>query len=252
MFESRRPKVFAAALLLAAAGLAHSQQEPALGAALEVQASPNQKRASEAETRPSDVPGTEQAPAPTPVPAAVPNSAATGAVSFNPPPLRRGILQPHQHHLEVKREFETPPLGYFIGLHFQAQVNNGIAARMILHDYDFLCNTAQLNVRGKDRLLWIARELGHTTHPLVIERTPCFPGLAEMRRTAILHELEAIAVTLPPELVVIGPLLAIPQIGAEAELIYLNLLHQTQEAGRGAGRVQPISGTSTTSTSSGR
>ena len=103
---------------------------------------------------------------------------------------------------------------------------------MSLHDYDFNCNTAQLNLRGKDRLLWIAGQMGHVHCPIVIERTPDAPGLAEMRRTTILNELTALlSVPVPPEMVVVGPPRAIPLNGVEAEILYFNLLQQTRGAG---------------------
>jgi len=112
-------------------------------------------------------------------------------------------------------------------------VENGVAARMTLYDYDFLCGTEQLNLRGKDRLFQIALLLGHNTHPLVIERTPHAPGLAEARRLAVLLALNQCPVPVPPERVVIGHPLAVPLPGWEAVFIYQNLESRTLSGGAG-------------------
>lgn len=140
------------------------------------------------------------------------------------------------------------PLGYVAGLHFRTQVENGVAARMTLYDYDFVCGTEQLNLRGKDRLFQIALLLGHNTHPVLIERTPHAPALAEARRLAVLMALSQGPVPAPPERVVIGHPLAVPWSGWEAEAQYLNLLQQAQTGIRPI----PLSGAQLGFTTGGR
>ena len=49
---------------------------------------------------------------------------------------------------------------------------NGNAARMVFYHYDFVEGTAQLNVRGRDKLVKVAQLLPATFLPVVIERTP--------------------------------------------------------------------------------
>src|SRR5205814_1556510 len=83
-----------------------------------------------------------------------------------------------------------------------------VPARRRLYEYDILCSTEQLNLRGKDRRFQIALLMGHNTHPIVIERSPHAPGLAEARRMAVLLALNQCPVPVPPERVVIGHPLA--------------------------------------------
>jgi hypothetical protein len=128
-------------------------------------------------------------------------------------------------------EFVAPPLGATIARHFETQVANGVAARMTLYDYDFDCGTDRLNYRGKDRVRQIACLLSQNLFPVVIERTPQTPGLAEARRAAVLTELAEASATVHPDRVVIGQPLAVPLHGREAEIIYVNLLRQTDRLG---------------------
>src|SRR5207248_4592895 len=80
-----------------------------------------------------------------------------------------GLAPGRASHGKHWKGLDVPPLGYFVDLHFRTQVENAIAARMTLYEYDFLCGTEQLNLRGKDRLFQIALLMGHNTHPIVIE-----------------------------------------------------------------------------------
>jgi hypothetical protein len=123
-------------------------------------------------------------------------------------------------------------------------VSNGDAARMVLYQYDFVDGTPLLNVRGQDRLAEIVELLGRTPFPMIIERTPCLPGLAEARRLTVLNALAHTAVPVPPERVLIGPPLAVGLSGREATLIYRNLLRQTEAQGviRGGGPGGPGAG----------
>ena len=142
-------------------------------------------------------------------------------------------------------EFDAPPFGMSVSMHYETHVANGVAARMTLYDYDFLRGGDQLNVRGKDRVRQLAALMEINPFPVVVERMPYAPGLAEARRQAVLAELAAVMPRVPAERVVIGPPIAVPLQGVEAELIYQNLLLQTGTAGAlpgtGAG---PGSGTS--------
>jgi hypothetical protein len=144
-------------------------------------------------------------------------------------------------------EFDAPPLGMSVSMHYETHVANGAAARMTLYDYDFLRGGDQLNVRGKDRVRQLAALLELNPFPVVVERMPYAPGLAEARRRAVLAELAAVMPRVPAERVVIGPPIAVPLQGVEAELIYQNLLLQTGTVGNlpgtGAGP-----GTETTTT----
>jgi hypothetical protein len=129
-------------------------------------------------------------------------------------------------------EFEEVPFGAFLYAHGRTMVANGTAARMVLYQYDFVDGQPQLKPRGYDQLAKIAHLLEISPAPLVIERTPCLPGLAEARRLAVLDELARhLPHPIPPERVVVGPPLAIGLSGREAEIVYGNLLNQTRIMG---------------------
>src|SRR5205807_1939184 len=127
--------------------------------------------------------------------------------------------------------FQAPPLGHSIALHYQTNVANADAARMVLYQYDFLPGGEQLSLRGRDRLAQIATMLPCNGFPIIIERIPTNPRLAEGRRLAVLNELAQAPFPVPAERVLIGPPIAVGLAGTEAVLVYGNLI--TQTAGRG-------------------
>jgi hypothetical protein len=129
--------------------------------------------------------------------------------------------------------------------HFQIQVNNAIAAQMILHEYDFVCGGTKLNLHGSDRLLHLALLLKSYECPLIVERTPYDVGLAESRRIAVLNQLADLGIVVPPERVVIGVSPAIPLRGVEAELIYRNILKQSENGGYQQGQGSGTNGSAT-------
>jgi hypothetical protein len=145
--------------------------------------------------------------------------------------VRGGIEHLQDTCLGYLEEFEEPPLGATMGRHFQIQVNNALAARMTLYDYDFLCGQDRLNVRGKSRVREMGLLMARSPFPLVIAHVPGAPALAEARRLAVLNELALAHLPVPPERIIIAPPIAHPLSGVEADLLYLNLLQQTQDRG---------------------
>jgi hypothetical protein len=130
-------------------------------------------------------------------------------------------------------QFQTPPLGYFMYQHGQTEVANGIATLMVLYHYDFVDGCDKLNLHGRDQLAKIAAMLPKTFFPIVIERTPEAPGLAECRRLAVLNELAHGPFPIPPQRVVIGPSLGDDLRGVEAALVNQNIMMQTMVRGMG-------------------
>jgi hypothetical protein len=128
-------------------------------------------------------------------------------------------------------EFAAPPLGASVYLNGKEQVANGEACRMVLYRYDFEEGGARLNLRGRDQLAKIACMLPANFFPVVIERTPDLPGLAEARRLSVLQELAQGNFPVPPERIVIGPPPTPGLRGVEAEVISRNLLEQTRYSG---------------------
>jgi hypothetical protein len=128
-------------------------------------------------------------------------------------------------------DWPAAPLGGSVALHAETQIANAAAGRMVFHDYDFVPGKVELNDYGRARVLQIAPLLAHTHLPVVVERLPHAPGLAEGRRLTVLTGLAAVAGRVPPDRVVIGPSPSVPVQGPEAELIYQNLLQLTESAG---------------------
>jgi hypothetical protein len=106
---------------------------------------------------------------------------------------------------------------------------------MVLFRFDFIDCSNQLNVRGRDQLLKLAGMMCANPYPLVIERTPCAPELDEARRLTVLNELGHMGQVIPTDRVVIGEPTAVGLRGIEAEIIFQNLLIQTQSGGTRAG-----------------
>jgi hypothetical protein len=122
---------------------------------------------------------------------------------------------------------------------------------MVLYHYDFIGNTAALNTHGQDHVAKIGALLAHNGFPVIVERTPLNPALAEARRLAVLNQFGREGITLPPGRVVIGAPIANGLRGAEAEIIYQNLLSQTRERGQVTGAASGLLGAPTTSTGAG-
>jgi hypothetical protein len=144
-------------------------------------------------------------------------------------------------------EFSAPPLGQFLYQHGTTEVANGTAARMTLYHYDFVEGRNALNQRGKDQLAKIAALLPHNFFPVVVERTPEAPALAEARRLLVLNELGRSSFPIPPERVMVAVPMANGISGVEAEKIYRNLIGQTAAGGMS---LPPIGGQATQGTGS--
>ncbi len=121
-----------------------------------------------------------------------------------------------EHFLGYAEEFNEWPLGEALYAHGRAQAANGLAARMVFYQCDFVDGTSQLNVRGRDKLAAVAATLPTTFFPVVIERTPTVPGLDQSRKSTLLTELALSKFPVPGERVVIGPSIAYGMAGYEA------------------------------------
>jgi hypothetical protein len=131
-------------------------------------------------------------------------------------------------------QFQRPPLGYFVYQHGNTEVANGAAVFMTLYQYDFVDGCDKLNLHGRDQLAKIASLLPENFFPIVIERTPEAPALAEARRMAVLSELAHGPFPVPPQRVVIGPSLGDDLRGVEAQLINNNVMIETLTRGASA------------------
>jgi hypothetical protein len=95
-------------------------------------------------------------------------------------------------------------------------IANGEASRQVLFHYDFCAGRAGLNTHGIDRLVHMVARLAETGAPIVIERTPEAPGLAEARRAAVLSLLAREGLGVSPNQVTIGSALSVAMPGADA------------------------------------
>src|SRR5690606_9879371 len=66
---------------------------------------------------------------------------------------------------------DTLPLGSTVQSHYQVMETNGEAMDFIIHQHEFLGETAQLTQDGKDHILEIAARMRSAPFPVVIERT---------------------------------------------------------------------------------
>jgi hypothetical protein len=130
---------------------------------------------------------------------------------------------------------DVVPLGQSVYQTMTNQVESGIAARMILNDFDFEPNGVNLNVRGKDKLPRLVAQAMQYPYFITIERTSYDPALAEQRRQALVKELARLAIPLSPDRIVVGGSPAPGLNGVEAELIYQGLLNQTISGGTNLG-----------------
>jgi hypothetical protein len=136
-----------------------------------------------------------------------------------------------EHFFGYPEQFIPTPLGGYLYAANNMQVGNGAAVRMTLYAYDFVDGSDQLSLRGMDQLAKIASQLPATFFPVVIERTPTNPTLAESRRVAVLTALARGTFPVPPERVVVAAPTAIPLRGVEGELITINQLARTAAGG---------------------
>lgn len=128
-------------------------------------------------------------------------------------------------------EFEPRPLGASVYDHGRAMVANGAAARLALLRYDFIDGTADLNKRGQDQLARAAIQLAQSPYPLLIERDPDHPGLADRRRLAVLAALAGGPCPVTSDRVVVGDPISRGLSGIEAHIIGDNGLNRTEKFG---------------------
>jgi hypothetical protein len=186
-----------------------------------------------------DEPTPRAQPAPAPAPAVLPATQGCGpgcGANGATYPSQRWLNEKHAacqaHFWGYPAEFEAPPLGAAVHAHFRTMVANGEAAAMVLYHCDFVCGTSTLNLHGRDQLTRIACMAAGNAAPIIIERSPDAPGLAEARRAAVLNILALNNVPVPPERVLVGPPIAHGLSGVDAMQLYFyslrNLATQAQ------------------------
>jgi len=127
--------------------------------------------------------------------------------------------------------YEPRPLGAALYEHGKIMVANGAAARLVLYQYDFVQGSSELTPRGLDQLAKFTAQLAASPYPLLVERTPDDPGLAERRRYAVLAKLAVSPSPLSSERVLIGVPTPHGMSGIDAYIIGNNSLSRTQAYG---------------------
>ena len=190
------------------------------------------------------LPASAQQP-PTPVAREIPGSPAENPTVVDPPhPRRAGLFCWRQRHAECKsrlqekvlgypEEFNEWPLGSSLYACGRREVANSAAARQILNHYDFVGDTTELNVRGRDKLESIAAQLPTNFAPVYIERTPWAPEVAEARRLMVMNKLAEGPFPVPPERIIVAPAPSRGISGVEAIIVNTNRLNSLEERGTG-------------------
>jgi hypothetical protein len=128
-------------------------------------------------------------------------------------------------------EYEPRPLGASVYEHGKIMAANGVAARLVLYNYDFIDGTNELNPRGLDQLAKFSAQLAVSPFPLLVERTPSNPVLAESRRYAVLAVMARGPCPLPSDRVLVGVPTPRGMSGIDAHIIGSNALTRTQNFG---------------------
>ncbi len=175
-------------------------------------------------------------------------SAATSVCRAQELESRESIEHEVHHHLSHSpARYGTPwrcaqPLGTSMQAIMKIQRAHGEAARMVLYRYDFLPDDHHLNGRGKRQLSKIARMLGRTDFPLLIEPSPADLPLDEVRRWYLIDELAKTAFAVPDDRVIIGHSPTHGLDGIDAESIHQRLLNRSLLGPSGGGSTQRVSG----------
>jgi hypothetical protein len=133
--------------------------------------------------------------------------------------------------LGYPEEYEPRPLGASLYEHGWIMAANGAAARLVLYQFDFVDGSSELSPRGLDQLAKFTSQLAASPYPLIIERTPAAPGLAESRRYAVLARLARGPCPLPSDRVLVGVPTPNGMSGLDAYIIGNNGLGRTQQYG---------------------
>jgi len=131
--------------------------------------------------------------------------------------------------------FEERPFGSYVVQAEQMQMVNGLQDQQVLYHYDFYPGdrSTTLSPRGEYQLRKIIQRMEIAPSPIIVQTSIVNPDLDEARRQHILDALRAAGVPAEPELVVVDhpPLPGLQ--GLEGELVYGNMLGQTQARGGG-------------------
>lgn len=128
-------------------------------------------------------------------------------------------------------EYQPRPLGSALYEAGKIMTANAAEVGLVLYRYDFVEGTSELSPRGGDQLAKLAAQLAVSPFPLLVERTPEDPALAESRRFAVLARLARGPMPVTSDRVLVGVPRAHGLSGSDAQVIAGNALGRVQQYG---------------------
>ena len=119
------------------------------------------------------------------------------------------------------------PLGAVERAHFHTMQTNGEAGDFILYRHDFVGETAELNVDGRDHVNEIAARLQSTPFPVVVERSennanPQLDGERRQMVALVLHDLGNLDAD---QRTFVGPAYGRGQSSIESQVDYMRFIY---------------------------
>lgn len=125
---------------------------------------------------------------------------------------------------EVEKGAIPQPVGTFTRRDYAKQTEKGAADAFVIYYNEWLDGQTVLGPFGADHLVRIVSCVGSTSYPVVIQKDPDQPRLAEERRRVVINELLRAGVVDAAARVVVDRPAAEGLFGVEAERIYPQLI----------------------------
>lgn len=133
--------------------------------------------------------------------------------------------------LGYPEEFCEQPLGTALYGQMNTQIANGVAAKLVLYQFDFVQGSDQLNAKGKERLARHLTSMSTNYYNLLIEPTPDSPALAESRRAAVQQTIAQMQTPVGADRVIVGMPTPNGLPGRHALLLDANMMRDTRNGG---------------------
>jgi hypothetical protein len=139
---------------------------------------------------------------------------------------------------------ETLPLGSTVRAHYHTMEANGEAADFILHDHEFVRNSAELTPYGKDHILEVAARMRSTPFPVLVERSEnnSDPELDAHRRNIVAQVLYSLGNPDADQRTIVAPAYGKGLNSQEAETDYNNFVFTRDGGGGGFNNVGGFGG----------
>ena len=130
---------------------------------------------------------------------------------------------------------ETLPLGSTVRAHYHTMQTNGEAADFIIHDHEFVGNSAELTPFGKDHIAEIGARMRSAPFPVLVERSEnnSDPELDAHRRTIVAQVLYGMGNPDADQRTIVSPSYGKGLNSQEAEMDYYNFIFTRGGNGNG-------------------